>query len=115
MNVASELVERSKSETFSFSELDESAYAKLKADEEDMPGMTTPIDELVAKFQAEGLKVTFGDHPASGNVFILPATATDVEMDSVFPRHLKVTAGMDPALKQLIEMNKALAAAKGKK
>ena len=68
------------------------AYSKMKADKDEYPDYTTPIDELIVSFQDEGIKVVLGKHPESGNVFILPADSTDIEMDSITPRQLSIDA-----------------------
>lgn len=92
-------------ERYPFPGIHREAYEKIRADEERYPGYSTPIDELIARFQAEGAKVVLGKHPESGNVFILPGSSDDIEQDSIFPRHLKIVEGMDDALRKLIEMN----------
>ncbi len=94
-------------EVFPFPEIESGAYSKLKATDEEYPGYTTPIDELVVRFAQEGIKVVLGSHPDSGNVFILPAGSDDIERDSVFPRHLQFSDDMDPRLKKLILLNKS--------
>lgn len=93
-------------EGFAFSGIEDESYAKLKASDEEYPGFTTPIDELIEKLTAHGFKIVFGDDPGSGNVHILPKDSDDIERDSVFPRHLKVTADMDERLKKLILSHK---------
>lgn len=114
LDVLKELSERT--ESIPFKGLDEEAYAKLKAEEEEYPGMATPIDELLKRFDEQGLKVMLGKDPKSGNAFILPFESTDVEMDSVQPGSLKVREGMDPLLVQLINHVKAkMNERKGKK
>jgi hypothetical protein len=51
--------------------------------------------------------VVLGEHPESGNVFILPLQSNDIAKDFVFPRHLQISEGMDEKLKRLILMNKS--------
>lgn len=94
-------------DSFPFSGLDAASYSKLKASGEEFPGYATPIDELLERFKNEGVKVVFGDHPDSGNVYILPGGSDDVENDSVFPRHLQIIEGMDEKLKELIFLGKS--------
>ncbi len=93
-------------ERFPFPGIDPDAYAKIKADEEEFPGYATPIDTLVARFRAEGMKVALGKHPGSGNIFILPSGSDDIEQDSLLPRHLLFEGIMDGRLKQLIKISK---------
>lgn len=102
--LAKELFERK--EHFPFPGIDPESYSKIKADQDEFPGYSTPIDELMERFQHEGIKVVLGAHPESGNVFILPAESNDIENDSIFPRHLQLSDTMDVALKNLIMMNK---------
>ncbi len=102
--LAKELIESN--EVFPFSGLDSGAYAKIKADEEESPGYATPIDELIKRFEDEGMKVVFGKNPESGNVFILPLQSDDIENDSLFPKHLQISEGMNEKLKELISLSK---------
>jgi hypothetical protein len=89
-------------ESISFPGIDAESYQKLKANDEEFPGFVTPIDELVQRFENEGIKVVFGRDPESGNVFILPFGSNDVENDSIFPKHLQIDESMDSRLKELI-------------
>jgi hypothetical protein len=98
--LAKELVESQ--EHFPFPGIDPQAYSKIKADEEEALGYSTPIDELLERFKNEGMKVVLGKHPESGNVFILPAQSDDIENDNLFPKHLLVSEEMDEKLKKLI-------------
>ena len=100
ISLAAELFKRK--ETFSFSGIDPELYSKMKAGEEEDPGYTTPIDELIERFKIEGMKVVLGKYPESGNVFVLPAGSTDIEMDSISPKQLQLTEDMNGKLKELI-------------
>jgi hypothetical protein len=100
ISLAKELFESN--ETFPFFGIDLESYLKMKAGEAEDPGYTTPIDENIERFKIEGMKVVQGKNPQSGNVYVLPAGSTDIEMDGIFPRQLKVSEGMDPRLKELI-------------
>ncbi|OHA85608.1 MAG: hypothetical protein A2408_00960 [Candidatus Yonathbacteria bacterium RIFOXYC1_FULL_52_10] len=93
-------------ERFAFPGIEAGSYQKLKAVEANFPGYATPIDKLVERFKNEGIKVVLGDDPESGNIHILPAHSDDINNDSVFPRHLQISEGMDGKLKQLILLNK---------
>lgn len=92
-------------EGFPFPGLTEKAYSTIKADQDEYPGYSTPIDELIEKFTTQGMKVVLGNHPDSGNIFVLPLNSNDVENDSLFPRHLAITGDMDDAVKTLITKN----------
>jgi len=85
-----------------FSGINPESYPKLKANDVELEGLCTPIDDLIQRFEKEGIKVVFGNDPESGNVFILPFGSNDVESDSVFPKHLQIDESMDSRLKELI-------------
>jgi hypothetical protein len=89
-------------EVFTFSGIEEENYLNAKAQEEEYPGYTTPIDEIIERCNKEGIKVVLGDSPESGNVFILPAGSNDLARDSIYPRQLKITDEMDERIKRLI-------------
>jgi sugar phosphate isomerase/epimerase len=91
-------------EGFPFPGIRPESYAKLKADEEEYPGCSTPIDELIERFANEGMKVVLGAHPESGNVYLLPLGSDDIENDSLLPRSLQIDETMDEKLKQLISL-----------
>jgi hypothetical protein len=98
--LAAELFESN--EIFSFSGIEPESYSKMKAGEEEDPGYTTPIDEIIERFKSEGMKVVLGKNPQSGNVYILPAESTNIEMDSISPRQLQINEGMNEKLRKLI-------------
>lgn len=102
--IASRLVERG--ERFTFSGVEAAVYAKLKEAEAEYPGYGTPIDAQIVRFANEGIKVAFGKHPESGNVYILPMGSNDIENDAVFPRQLEIVDGMDEDLRQLILLDR---------
>jgi hypothetical protein len=104
IRLANEL--REKTEGFPFEGLEDGVLEELKAVDEEYPGYTTPIDVLVERLASKGMKVVLGDDPESGNIFILPLDSDDVVMDSVLPRHLKVSDAMDSGLRKLILSHK---------
>jgi hypothetical protein len=89
-------------EQFPFSGIGPEAYSKMKATDEEYPGYTTPIDELIERFENEGMKVVLGTDPESGNVFILPSQSDDIAMDSISPKQLTLNEEMDSRIKELI-------------
>jgi len=93
-------------ERFPFAGIDPQSYAKAKAEEEEFPGFATPIDTLIARFRAEGMKVVLSPDAASGNIYILPAGSDDIENDSLIPRHLLESGIMDGHLKVLVRISK---------
>jgi hypothetical protein len=94
-------------ESFPFPGIDAEAYERIKAADQEYPGITTPIEEIVRRCQAEGIKVIFGKNPDSTNVFILPAQSTDVENDSIVPKTLLINFNMDEKLRKLILLERA--------
>jgi hypothetical protein len=100
-------------EQFPFPGIDRDVRDRLKAEEVEFPGYTTPIEELIERFRTEGLKVVLGTDKNT-EVFILPSGSNDVGMDGLFPRHLVISEGMDLRLKELILTNKQLAKELGK-
>ncbi len=95
-------------EGFPFPGLEPESYLELKATAEEFPEYSAQIDELAERFRVQGMKVVFSKDPESGDVFVIPLNSSDMEMDNLFPRHLKVAENMDPRLKKLILMNKEL-------
>ncbi|MDO8407817.1 MAG: hypothetical protein Q7S95_01090 [bacterium] len=94
-------------EHFPFPGIDPEAYPKIKATEEEFPGYTTPIDELIERFKNEGMKVVLGEIHESGSVFILPVGSENIEEDSIGPWQLQISEGMDERLKNLILVYKS--------
>jgi len=99
-----------KDETFPFPGIDLESYEELEALSKEFPERSPDIDKLIERFEKKGFKVVFSGDPTSGNIFIIPAESTDIdiEMDSLFPRHLSVTPKMNTLLKELILTNKEL-------
>lgn len=89
-------------ESIPFPCVDAESYQKLKANDEEFPCLATPIDELIQRFENEGIKVVFGRDSESGSVFILPFGSNDAENDSIFPKHLQVSETIDIRLKELV-------------
>ncbi len=98
--LAAELFESG--EVFPFAGVDAESYSRMKTSEEEDPGYTTPIDEIIERFKDEGMKVVLGKNPQSGNVFVLPAQSSDIEMDSISPKQLQLSEGMNEKLRELI-------------
>lgn len=93
-------------EGFTFPGINPEDYEKLKADRDEDSEYFTPVEELVARFESQGLKVVQGNDPSSINPFILPAQSNDIENDGIYPRYLQITDSMDEGLKRLILLNK---------
>lgn len=101
------VIELSRSqEGFPFPGINPEDYAKIKADRDEYPELFTPIEELMERFQSEGLKVVRGKDPSSINAFILPALSNDIENDSLYPRYLEIDDAMDERLQKLIVLNR---------
>ncbi|MFA6416529.1 MAG: hypothetical protein WCW56_03570 [Candidatus Paceibacterota bacterium] len=94
-------------EAFPFYGIEQVAYLKMRETDENYPGYTTPIDELIERLKEKGLKIVLGPHPESGNIFVLPADSDDIDRDSLSPYKLQVGEGMNDELKQLISASLA--------
>lgn len=95
-------------EGFPFDGIEEKAHAELQAADEECPGFSTPINELIPRCTASGIKVALGTNPGSGNVFILPKDSIDIGNDSIAPRNFKISNTMNPKLKKLILFAKGM-------
>lgn len=90
-------------ESLPFTGLDPIVYENLKNEEKEFPEyVVTPIDELIARFKAEGMKVVLAKDPKSPNVMVVPWGSTDYDSDSIMFRHLQVYGMVDVRLKNLI-------------
>ncbi len=89
-------------EVFPFPGIDPIAYASIKASEAKYPGCGTPVDELIARYVTEGIKVVSGKEPESRNVYILPSGSSDIENDAILPRSLELSDTMNVDLKNLV-------------
>jgi len=79
-------------------------YSAINEQDQEFPGYTTPISEIVARCKTEGIKIMTGRHPGSGNVYIVPAESTNVEMDGLTPYQLIADNTTNEQLKELIEL-----------
>ncbi len=98
------LVELISNEKISFPGIKTESYEKIKAEDEEFPGFTTPIDEILSRLEQEGMKIVLGKNPQSGNVFILPTMSNDIEMDSIRTCHLSLDNVTSENLKKLIQL-----------
>jgi hypothetical protein len=103
VNMAESLSQREK--PIPFTGIDPFEYELLQADEEELPSLFTSIDERIKRFQEQGLKVIFGDHGDSKDVYVVPAQSEN-KKDRTLPRHLQIVDGMDEELRRLIVANK---------
>lgn len=58
--IALTLALHERGETFPFPGIDPESYARMKAGEEEDPGYTTPIDEIIQRLRQEGMKIVLG-------------------------------------------------------
>lgn len=90
-------------ESLPFTGLDPIVYENLKREEAEFPEyVVTPIDELISRFKAEGMKIVPAKDPKSPNVMVVPWGSTDYDSDSIMFRHLQVYGMVDVRLKNLI-------------
>jgi hypothetical protein len=110
IQLAKKLGERT--ETFPFKETDFNDTSRKKLEEadkiaeEECPGYITPIGTIIEKFISQGFKVVAGTR--NKDVFLVPWNSNNIEEESVLPRHLNATDGMDPDLRKLIKLSKAI-------
>jgi hypothetical protein len=91
-------------ESLPFPGLNPIAYVDIKRAQEEFPGYSTPIDELVARFMTEGMKVVFDKNTSGMNAAVVPGRSTDYDSDSVLFRNLQVYGMVDVRLKALITL-----------
>lgn len=84
----------------SISSLTERADQKLRAEEQEFPGLITPLDTIKRRFETEGMIVVLGED--AQNAFLMPALGGDIEMDSLRPQHLNHHVIRHPKLKALV-------------
>ena len=99
-------VELLSQENLDFSGISQKTYEDFKKVDEEYPGYTTPIDELLERFSSEGMKIILGKNPDSGNVFVLPCNSDDIESDSI--PFLKLLDSNNETIKELRKMIKSL-------
>lgn len=87
---------------FTFPGIAPETYARLKAVDDEYPGMATPIDTLLARFKTEGIKIMFGRNKTDGNLHVVPAHNTEIGDDSFRLKDLDTTHVHDPRLRRLI-------------
>jgi hypothetical protein len=95
-----------KNEIHSFSGIDPERYSSIKETEEEFPGYTTPIDDLIERMKSEGFKVVMGKDRLSGNIYILPTSSNNIEEDGLFPQYFNIGSDMNHELKKLILIDK---------
>ena len=95
-------------ESFAVPGIDPEADSRIRATETEFPGYTTPLDTLLDRFRSEGMRVTLGQYPESGNVYVVPAGGSDTPNEDmyIFPRHLQINDMMNPKIRSLIQMHK---------
>lgn len=91
-------------ESLPFPGIKPESYNTMKRDEAEYPGYTTPIDELLARFETEDIKITLGKNPQAGNVFFLPSGSNDIENDGILLKHLQSSGDMDINLQDLLDV-----------
>ena len=91
-------------ESFPFPGIETEVHKKMLATDREFPGYTTPVDILLDRCRAEGIKVILGKNPESGNVYIVPAGRSEPDNEDmyIFPRHLQVNEMMDGTLRALV-------------
>ena len=89
-------------ERINFPGIKSDVYEKIKTEQEEYPGVSTPIDELLERFEREGMKIALNQYSASGNIFILPYESEDTRNDGLMPRQLSTEGDIDEDVLNLI-------------
>jgi len=90
------------SESLPFQGIEEEGYLKLKAESDEFPEYATPIDDLIKRFEIEGIKIVI----EKGRVYVISFNSSITNNNCIFPRFLKVEDGMDNNLRMLIKAGK---------
>jgi len=80
-------------------------YSRMKADEEEFPGLATPIDDLIVRFKNEGMKVVLEksrNNANTGNVFVLPVGSDNIEDDGILIEKLQIEESLSEKIRELI-------------
>ncbi|HBP01462.1 MAG TPA: hypothetical protein DD454_04615 [Candidatus Moranbacteria bacterium] len=95
-------------EAWRFPGIDPDSYAKLKAEEEELLGFCTPIDELIRRFENEGMKVVIvpWKNNKGHNIHVLPFGSDDIENDSIPPEKLQITEFLHEDFKEFILLSR---------
>ena len=99
---ALELVESEK--VFSFEGIESGIEKTMIEDEEYAPGYSITVEEFKRRCTEEGVKVSLGDNPQSGNIRVIPAGSNDPAFDGIFARNLAFSSDED--LNKLIELDR---------
>jgi len=90
---------------FPFPGITRDLYLRMKEQEkgeEEEILFITPIDELLERFNREGMKVVVEKNSASGAMHVLPLGSHDVNSDGILPEKLEINNMMDNDLRELI-------------
>jgi hypothetical protein len=104
MRIVGEMIENG--EEFHFPGIRTEVYDKIKIEQEEYPGYTTPIDDLLARFKFEGMKLVAGKYKTSRDVMVLPQGSDDVHSDFLLLKNLDTEGDIDRRLRELIDFDK---------
>jgi len=96
-----EAVEMTRHEIFPFTSIKQESYDKMKADDDLCPGYTTPIHEIRERMGKEGMKISLGENPKSGNIFVLPGKSDDFKMDSVLLKNIELNSALSKKVEEI--------------
>jgi len=92
-------------ENFDFPGINIDSYETIKSEELEFPGYSTPIDELLEKFEKEGLKIALPKTKESKGIAILPGESKDIIDDNLMLKHLDIGNINDEKLKKLVSLD----------
>ena len=89
-------------EAFPFPGIKPEIYEQIKAEQEEYPGYATPIDELLVRFQNEGVKIVLTKDPSAGDFMLLPGGSDDIYSDCLMPGNLLLDGDIHTTLHELL-------------
>lgn len=100
-------------EAIPFPGVDEKRFAALLADLTPEDAEFTGIDEafmheLVKRFAQQGCRVLLTAHRKSGNILVVPKDSTDIDKDSLRPKHFSAEGAPDLEFQLLIRMQQEM-------
>jgi len=100
MRMVAEIIESG--EVFHFPGIRPEVYEQIKEEQAEYPGYTTPIDELLLRFQNEGMKLIAGRDVYSRDILVLPQGSDDVVSDALPFKNVSVAGDIDSRLQELV-------------
>jgi len=101
-------IEMTRHEIFPFTSIKQEFYDKMRAADDECPGYSTPIVEIKKRMEDEGMKISLGKNPGSGNIFVMPGKSDDFENDSIELRAIELNTVLSEKVEEIQSLVKAL-------